>query len=120
MTETIIGGPLEAQLNFYRHKATQHEQERIEWQEQADIVRQQISRVHDAETQASALREEIAELQKKLSDAHLSIYDERSSNMQLLRELSLLQSQANSNKQKLSELSSLESEISSKQNQENG
>jgi len=25
MTETIIGGPLEAQLNFYRHKATQHE-----------------------------------------------------------------------------------------------
>jgi hypothetical protein len=51
--DAIVGGPLEAQLNFYRHKATQHEEERIEWQEQADIVRQQIDRVHDVETEAA-------------------------------------------------------------------
>lgn len=85
--ENVVSGPFEQQLSFYRHKANQHEQERIEWQEQTDVVRQQIERVHGVETQAAQLREEIAELQKKISDAHLSIYDERMSNMQLCREV---------------------------------
>lgn len=73
--------------------------------------------MHDAEMQAVQLREEIAELQKKLSDTHLSIYDERRNNMQLARELYLLEQQARSNKQKLAEINSLSSEIS--QDQEN-
>jgi predicted RNase H-like nuclease (RuvC/YqgF family) len=98
MSDTVAGGPLESQLDFYRHKANQHEQERVEWQEQTDLVRQQIERVHGSELQAAKLREEIAELQKKLSDAHLSIYDERISNMQLNREVYLLESQARNNK----------------------
>lgn len=101
MSDAIVGGPLEAQLNFYRHKANQHEQERIEWQEQADLVRQQINRVHECENTAASLREEIAELQKRLSDSHLSIYDERVNNMQLTREVQLLEQQSRANKQKL-------------------
>jgi hypothetical protein len=44
-------------------------------------MRQNIERVHDSESQAAALREQIAEIQKALSDAHLSIYDEKSYSM---------------------------------------
>lgn len=67
-------------------------------------MRQQIERVHEAEMQAALLRDHIAELQKKLSDSHLSIYDEKSSAMQLLREHQLLQQQDSSDKKKLNEL----------------
>lgn len=62
------------------------------------MIRQQIERVHGIETHGAELREEIAELQKKLSDAHLSIYDERISNMQLMREVQLMEQQARANK----------------------
>ncbi len=30
---------LQAQLDFYRQKATQQEKERLEWQQEADVMR---------------------------------------------------------------------------------
>ena len=65
-------------LNFYRYKMTQHEQERIEWQEQAEVARHNIEKVHDMENEVVKTKQQIAELQKALSDSHLSIYDEKS------------------------------------------
>ena len=41
---------MDQQLNFYRFKMTQHEQERIEWQEQAEIARHNIETVHSMES----------------------------------------------------------------------
>lgn len=55
----------------------QYESEKVEWQEQADVMRQQIEGIHATEQQASLLKEQIAELQKALSDSHLAIYDEK-------------------------------------------
>ena len=40
---------MDQQLNFYRYKMSQHEQERVEWQEQAEMSRHNIERVHDME-----------------------------------------------------------------------
>ena len=36
MESIVNGGSLEQQLNFYRYKLSQHEQERIEWQENCE------------------------------------------------------------------------------------
>ena len=41
---------MDQQLNFYRYKMSQHEQERVEWQEQAEMSRHNIERVHEMET----------------------------------------------------------------------
>ena len=81
MSNIIQGSALEDQLNFYRQKMTQHENERFEWQEQSDLMRQQIERTHNAERTADFLKEQIAELQKALSDSHLAIYEEKSNNL---------------------------------------
>ena len=42
---------MEQQLNFYRYKMTQSEQERIEWQESAEQARHNIDRVHEMENE---------------------------------------------------------------------
>ena len=76
--DTVIGGSsLEQQLNFYRHKLTQHEVERVDWQEDAERMRLAIEKVHSDENEVTQLKEQIAELQKALSDSHLAVYDEK-------------------------------------------
>ena len=82
---------MDQQLNFYRYKMSQHEQERFEWQEQAEMSRHNIERVHEMENSTQVIKQQIAELQKALSDSHLAIYDEKSHLMQLMRENSLLE-----------------------------
>jgi len=79
----------------------------MEQQEQADHMRQQIERIHGSENISDQIREQIAELQKALSDSHLSIYDEKSHLMQLNREHQLLQQQDAADKRKLKELQSM-------------
>ena len=108
MEATVIaGGPLEDQLNFYRHKMTQHESERVEWQEQADAARADIEKVHRLEQEVHDTKKQIAELQKALSDSHLSIYDEKSYLFQLQRDQQLLKTQERNDAQKKAELESI-------------
>jgi hypothetical protein len=40
-------------------------------------MRQHIEKIHECESITDNIRESIAELQKSLSDSHLSIYDEK-------------------------------------------
>ena len=75
---SIAGTQLQDQLQYYRQKTDQNEREQMEQQEQADHMRQQIERIHGCENVSDQMREQIAELQKALSDSHLSIYDEKS------------------------------------------
>lgn len=116
-TGTHLGGnmqvseQIEQQLNFYRYKMSQHEQERIEWQEQAEIARHNIETVHSMESEIHKTKQQIAELQKALSDSHLSIYDEKSHYMQLAREHALLDTQARSDTRRKTELQTLSTEI---------
>ena len=102
---------MDQQLNFYRYKMSQHEQERLEWQEQAEISRHNIERVHDMENSIQTTKQQIAELQKALSDSHLSIYDEKSHLMQLAREHTLLTTQESSDMRRKNELQALSTEI---------
>ena len=46
-------------------------------------MRQQMEDVHSVEDESAKVKQEIAELQKALSDSHLAIYDERSLFLQL-------------------------------------
>ena len=90
---------------------TQHEQERIEWQQTAEMARHNIEKVHMVESEIQTTKQKIAELQKALSDSHLSIYDEKSHLMQLARELSLLETQEASDVRRKTELQTLSVEI---------
>jgi hypothetical protein len=66
------------------------EQERIEWQQDAEQMRLQIERSHTFEHEILDKKREISEIQKALSDSRLSIYDERQQFMKLKREFDLL------------------------------
>ena len=57
METQVRGNAQEQQLNFYRFKLTQHEQERIEWQEQAEQARHNIERVHDMEKEVATTKQ---------------------------------------------------------------
>ena len=49
-------------------------------------MRQQMEDVHRIEDESATTKQQIAELQKALSDSHLAIYDERSLFLQLQRQ----------------------------------
>ena len=102
---------LMAQLDFYRQKVSQQEAERVEWQQQADQMRSQIESIHRCESDSLATKEQIAELQKALSDSHLSIYDEKSQHLQLKRDYELMLEQDRADKKRLAEVSQMEAEI---------
>lgn len=53
------------------------EQERVEWQEEAEQLRFALERTHAQEQEMLAKKTEIAELQKILSDQRLAVHDER-------------------------------------------
>ncbi len=57
-----VSSSMEQQLNFYRYKMTQHEQERIEWQEQSEVARHNIEKVHTMELETQKTKQQIAEL----------------------------------------------------------
>ena len=51
-----------------------------------------MEKVHSFENEVLNKKNELSELQKALSDSHLSIYDERMQYMKLKREFDLMQS----------------------------
>ena len=61
----------------------------------------QIDRVHQTEDTSKQCKEEIAELQKALSDSHLAIYDERSQFLVLKREYDALLMQERNDQKKI-------------------
>ena len=75
-------------------------------------MRLNIEKVHSKEQEVVAIKEQIAEMQKALSDSHLAIYDEKNYYMQLMREHNLLTNQEGNDKRKMNELSTLKEEIS--------
>lgn len=58
------------------------------------------------------MKEQIAELQKALSDSHLALYDEKSFLLQLTREHQLMVQQEASDKKKMEEVQALSEEVS--------
>ena len=74
-------------------------------------MRQQIENIHFAELESAQIKEHIAELQKALSDSHLSIYDEKQNYLQLHRHYELILQQQRNDKKKLEELHALKAEV---------
>lgn len=102
---------LQQMLAYYRMKVDSFERERIEWQEQTEAVRQQLESVHETEERVNQFKIEISEVQKCLSDSHLSIYDERQQAMNLKREFDALMLQDREDKRKIMDLYSLNEDI---------
>eukprot|EP00347_Sterkiella_histriomuscorum_P001132 403373203 len=102
---------LENYLHFYRHKLDAFEQERIEWQEQAEQMRLQIEKFHGSEQQILGKKNEITEIQKALSDSHISIYDERHQFMKLKREYDILLNQERDDLRRIKELNQYNNDI---------
>ena len=75
-------------------------------------MRLNIDKVHSKEQEVVAIKEQIAEMQKALSDSHLAIYDEKNYYMQLMREHNLLTNQEGNDKRKMNELTNMATEIS--------
>lgn len=75
-------------------------------------MRLNIERVHSKEQEVVQIKEQIAEMQKALSDSHLAIYDEKNYFMQLMRDHNLLTNQEGNDKRKMNELTNMATEIS--------
>ena len=74
-------------------------------------MRLNIEKVHAKEQEVVQIKEQIAEMQKALSDSHLAIYDEKNYYMQLMREHNLLTAQEGNDKRKMNELTNMATEI---------
>lgn len=78
-------------------------------------MRSQIELIHQREQESMAVKEQIAELQKALSDSHLAIYDERNYFLQLKRDQELLFEQDRTNRKKMAEVAEMEADIRKQQ-----
>lgn len=100
---TYSGTPqqMENFLNYYRNKLGNQnkivktsqdnfDEERVEWQHEAEKLRFMLERVHQQEQELGLKKTEIAELQKMLSDQRLAVHDERQQYMKLKREHNLM------------------------------
>ena len=64
-------------MRIYNHVKDTFEEERLEWQLQAEQMRHMLERIHSQEGDLNSKKIEIAELQKILGDARLAVHDER-------------------------------------------
>lgn len=102
---------LESILDYYREKADQLEGERDEWLQQLSVVKQHVERVQGDEVIVGEKKEKIVELQKALSETHISIFDDKRHLMDLQKENGVLEKQHNEDCRKIEELLALTEDV---------
>ena len=101
-------------LAYYRHKVDNQEKERVEWLGELEQMRFNVEKVHEEEAQILALKKQMDERQKALSDSHLSIYDEKITINSLRLEYEDLCKQDRTEKKRIKELTLLNEDIENK------
>jgi coiled-coil domain-containing protein 77 len=93
--ETVAGflKPSMELLTYYRQKIVGFEQERADYLERLAVVERHNGDHHKLRWELRAREEEVAELQKALSDAKVILYDEREQVLKLQAENDSLKSQ---------------------------
>ena len=94
-------------LRFYRSKVASFEAERIEQLRRLGDAEAQNAELHRLRWEARAREEEIAELQRALSDSRLYLFDEREHALKLAAENDGLKSQEVEDRRKIAHLLSI-------------
>ena len=98
-------------LAYYRERIDAIQKERDEWFERLESLRISQEDFHKQEWEMKKRNEEIAELQKSLSDAHVVIFEERELALKLKRENEELQARAVEDRRKIMELLALNGSV---------
>ncbi len=101
------GEPLTTILEYYRSRVDEIQKERDEWFERLETLRISQESFHKQEWELKRRAEEIAELQKALSDSHVALFEERELALRLRREVEELQAKAVDDRRKIMELLAL-------------
>lgn len=101
---------LEEVLHYYRQKSDKIEEERVEWLQQLHFMKQSIDNVHLKERELLQKKIMIAEQQKALSDSHITMFDEKIHELQLLKDNEELRKADDKDCLKIKELMSLADE----------
>ena len=94
-------------LAYYRQRINDFDKERKEWLERLESVRQSQAEKHKTDWELKKRKDEIAELQKTISESKLSLFDERQQILKLTRENDLLKIKEIEDRKKISELLAL-------------
>lgn len=98
-------------LAYYRERIDAIQKERDEWFERLETLRISQEDYHRQEWETKKRNEEVAELQKSLSDAHVAIFEERELALKLKRENEELQARAVEDRRKIMELLALNGSV---------
>jgi len=101
------GEPISSILNYYRARVDEIQKERDEWFERLENLRISQQDYHKQEWELKRRAEEIAELQKTLSDSHIALFEERELALKLRREVEELQGKSVEDRRKIMELLAL-------------
>ena len=99
--------PLSSILSYYRTRIDEVQKEREDWFERLETLRISQESFHKQEWELKHRSEEIAELQKALSDSHVALFEERELSLRLRRELEELQGKSVEDRRKIMELLAL-------------
>ncbi len=94
-------------LAYYRDRINAFDREREEWLQKLEVVKMSQEEHHRQTWELQKRRDEISELQKSLSEAKLSLYNERQLVLKLARENDDLKVKELEDRRKISELMSL-------------
>lgn len=94
-------------MAHYRDRIYAFDREREEWLSKLQTVRASMGQVHKSQWDLQTHKEEIAELQRSISEAKLSLYDERQQMLKLMKENDQLKIKEIEDKKKIKELISI-------------
>ena len=109
--DKLSGEGLTSILSYYRERVDAIQRERESWFERLETLRISQEDYHKQEWELKKRNEEIAELQKALSDSHVALFEERDLVLRLKREVEELQGRAAEDRRKIMELLALNGSV---------
>lgn len=101
---------LEDVLHYYRDKSDKIEQERTEWLQQLNYMKQSVQNVHLKEKEVLQKKIQIAEMQRGLSESHIMMFDEKLHELMLIKDNEELRKADEKDRIKIKELMALAEE----------
>ncbi len=109
--DKVCNEGLTSVLSYYRQRVDEIQKERESWFERLETLRISQEDYHKQEWELRKRNEEIAELQKALSDSHVALFEEREANLRLRRDLEELQGRSVEDRRKIMELLALNQSV---------
>jgi DNA repair exonuclease SbcCD ATPase subunit len=94
-------------LGYYRKRIDELQEERLNWLEQVELAKLSQEDFQKNELELERQIQEIAELQKTISDSHMVLFEEKELVIKLRREAEELRAKAGDDRRKIKELLAL-------------